>query len=296
MKNDTKFNMTGYTKLFGSIVDSTIWRESKETKIVWITMLAKANRDGIVESSLPGLADSSRVSIPECEEALKHLSSPDIYSRTKAHEGRRIQEVDGGWIILNHAKYRAKMNADERREYLARKQQEWREKHPKRMSTRRKQMSTLVNRGNASSTLSTHAEAEAEAKAVNTKSVCSRKPTLEEVKLQFSKIGLPMTEAEKFFNYYESNGWRVGKNPMKSWTSASVNWKRNFEERKYSPATTGANGNVAAIQNQTALTRIEDRIKYLRGQAPLTEAKLKTEWNELCAERRRLMAILGFKA
>ena len=53
--NDIVFNMTGYTKLFGSIVDSTIWRESKETKIVWITMLAKANKEGIVEASLPGL-------------------------------------------------------------------------------------------------------------------------------------------------------------------------------------------------------------------------------------------------
>jgi hypothetical protein len=120
------FNMTGYTKLFGSIVDSTIWRESKETKIVWITMLAKANRDGLVEASLPGLADASRVSLDECIEALKCLSSPDKYSRTKLHEGRRIQEVDGGWIILNHSKYRAKMNADERREYFRLKKQEQR--------------------------------------------------------------------------------------------------------------------------------------------------------------------------
>jgi hypothetical protein len=120
------FNMTGYTKLFGSIVDSTIWRESKDTKIVWITMLAKANRDGVVEASLPGLADASRVSIDECVAALKCLSSPDKYSRTKDFEGRRIEEIDGGWRIMNHAKYRAKMNADERREYFRLKKQEQR--------------------------------------------------------------------------------------------------------------------------------------------------------------------------
>jgi hypothetical protein len=120
------FNMTGYTKLFGSIVDSTIWRESKDTKIVWITMLAKANRDGLVEASLPGLADASRVTIDECIDALNCLSSPDKYSRTKDFEGRRIEEIDGGWKILNHAKYRAKMNADERREYFRLKKQEQR--------------------------------------------------------------------------------------------------------------------------------------------------------------------------
>jgi len=52
-------------------------------------------------------------------------------------------------------------------------------------------------------------------------------PSLEEVKLQASKIGLPDSEAEKFWNYYESNGWRVGKNPMRSWSSALTNWKLN---------------------------------------------------------------------
>lgn len=34
-------------------------------------------------------------------------------------------------------------------------------------------------------------------------------------------------EAEKFFNYYESNGWKVGKNPMKSWEAAARNWMKN---------------------------------------------------------------------
>ena len=119
-----------------------------------------------------------------------------------------------------------------------------------------------------------------------------KKPTLEEVRLAGAKIGLPEGECDRFFSFYESKGWKVGKSPMKLWTAALANWKRSWQEKQ----STTVNGNVAAIQNQTALTRIEDRIKYLRGQAPLTEAKLKTEWNELCAERRRLMTVLGFKA
>ena len=35
------------------------------------------------------------------------------------------------------------------------------------------------------------------------------------------------TEAQKFFNYYESNGWKVGKNPMKNWKAAANNWITN---------------------------------------------------------------------
>ena len=40
------------------------------------------------------------------------------------------------------------------------------------------------------------------------------------------------TEAEKFFNYYESNGWRVGKNPMKNWKTSASNWMINAKPIK----------------------------------------------------------------
>ena len=41
-------------------------------------------------------------------------------------------------------------------------------------------------------------------------------------------------EAHKFVNYYDSNGWRVGRNPMKSWKGAVANWLRNWSERNAS--------------------------------------------------------------
>jgi hypothetical protein len=144
--------MTGYTKLFGSIIASTIWRESKETKIVWITMLAMAKKDGIVEASIPGLAVLAGVTTQECERAINTLLSPDPYSRSKEHEGRRIATVEGGWHILNHAKYRAKMGADQRREYLRLKKAESR--------ARLKGVSQQV--GQHLSTMSTHAYTEAD--------------------------------------------------------------------------------------------------------------------------------------
>lgn len=110
--------MSGFTKLFGAIVYSTIWREDKHTKIVWITMLALADRRGRVMSSVPGLADASRVSIQECEEALAILKAPDPYSRTPEYEGRRIETCDGGWLLLNYQKYRELREEDERREQV----------------------------------------------------------------------------------------------------------------------------------------------------------------------------------
>src|SRR6266568_4527809 len=111
--------MRGYTKLFNSILASTIWDEDKDTKILWITMLAMSDMQGKIEASIPGLAHLARIGVPETEAGLKKLLASDPYSRTKEHDGRRIAEIDGGWLILNRAKYREKMTADERREYRA---------------------------------------------------------------------------------------------------------------------------------------------------------------------------------
>ena len=63
----------GYVKLFRSITRSSVWDLSSETRIVWITILTAAGRDGILESSVGGLANLARVSRAEVEEALDVL-------------------------------------------------------------------------------------------------------------------------------------------------------------------------------------------------------------------------------
>lgn len=70
-------------------------------------MLAMADHAGRVWASIPGLANRARVSVEAAEAAIKSFLSPDPYSRTKDFEGRRVEEIDGGWRLLNHAKYRA---------------------------------------------------------------------------------------------------------------------------------------------------------------------------------------------
>jgi hypothetical protein len=109
-------DMAGFTKLFGSLIGSTVWLEDSDTRVVWITMLALADANGIVGASVPGLAKLAGVPREACEYALDKFLSPDPDSRSKEHEGRRIQEVDGGWHLLNYAKYREKRDADVRRE------------------------------------------------------------------------------------------------------------------------------------------------------------------------------------
>ena len=105
-----------YTKLFSSITESTIWCEPANTRLVWITMLAMADRHGRVWASIPGLANRARVPDADCRTALECFLMPDRDSRTKDNEGRRIQEIDGGWQLLNYAKYRERMDEQTVRE------------------------------------------------------------------------------------------------------------------------------------------------------------------------------------
>lgn len=95
-----------FTKLFASITESTVWCEPDSTRIVWITMLAMADSKGRVWASIPGLANRARVTVQQVENALITFKSPDHYSRTPDNEGRRVEDIDGGWRLLNHEKYR----------------------------------------------------------------------------------------------------------------------------------------------------------------------------------------------
>jgi hypothetical protein len=96
-----------FTKLFASITESTVWCEPDSTRIVWITMLAMSDSKGRVWASIPGLANRARVTVQQVENALITFKSPDHYSRTPDNEGRRVEDIDGGWRLLNHEKYRS---------------------------------------------------------------------------------------------------------------------------------------------------------------------------------------------
>jgi hypothetical protein len=154
-----RMSMT-FTKLFSSITASTIWAARDQTRILWITMLAMADQHGRVWASVPGLANIARISIPDCETALAELQAPDKYSRTKDHDGRRIEPIDGGWRLLNHAKYRAIRDEESIKESKRRYINARREKERSTVEGV-EQCRTPVDRSRAN----TEAEAEAETEA-----------------------------------------------------------------------------------------------------------------------------------
>jgi hypothetical protein len=109
----------GFTKLFSDILCSSVWNEDDKTRIVWITLLAMRGPNNIARGSLDGVAHQARVSVKDCEMAIGKLSSPDRYSGDPEFDGRRIERVDHGWLILNGEKYKLRRDDQDRKEYMA---------------------------------------------------------------------------------------------------------------------------------------------------------------------------------
>jgi len=91
-------------------------------------MLASTDANGYVTGSIPGMAAIARMSLQEAEQSIKVLCSPDPYSRSKEYEGCRLIEADGGWLIVNYAKYRQKRDPEKRREQNRKAQERFRSK------------------------------------------------------------------------------------------------------------------------------------------------------------------------
>lgn len=68
-----------------------------------------------------------------------------------------------------------------------------------------------------------------------------RPPTPDQVSAYAAQQGLAI-DARRFCDYYESKGWTVGKNPMRSWQAAVRNWARRDESSGGSSGASGKEG------------------------------------------------------
>jgi len=114
-----------YNKLFTSILDSSIWLEDSDTVRVWITMLASMDEDGFCKfGSVKNVSLRANVPLSATVRAVEILESPDEFSPGQEFEGRRLEKVVGGWMVLNAKKYRdmvtRRMALEQTRERVAR--------------------------------------------------------------------------------------------------------------------------------------------------------------------------------
>lgn len=116
--------MAGFTKLVPEIIQSSIWNESSDVRVVWITMLAVKDAEGYVRGDVATIARLANVPIEAAKLALEKFQSPDPGSHTADNDGRRIAPAPGGWTVLNHWLYRERDHREEHAAYV----REWRKK------------------------------------------------------------------------------------------------------------------------------------------------------------------------
>ena len=92
------------------------------------------------------------------------------------------------------------------------------------------------------------------------------KPTVEEIN-SYCREKNKSVDAERFWNFYESKGWKVGKNPMKDWRAAVCNWAKDatpvVQESYRSSVDTEKLNHMASIAELTKQRMAEQvKLKY----------------------------------
>ena len=198
-------------------------------------MLAMANKNGCVFGSPPGLANRARVSLECVLSALAKFQAPDQYSRTKEYDGRRIEEIDGGWKLLNYAKHREIKDEEDRNLYMRDYMREYRTGQPVN-SVNTEDVNTCKHG-------LTQAEAEAEADTEKPKVRTFVPPRLSEV-IAYCAERKNRVDPQHWFDYYTANGWKVGRASMRDWRAAIRTWERNRNGNG------GSNGFKTAAQSR----------------------------------------------
>jgi hypothetical protein len=118
-------------------------------------------------------------------------------------------------------------------------------------------------------------------------------PTSEELALQAAKIGLPEKEAQMFYCYYASKGWKVGKHSMTHWRIALTGWKLRWEAARGE-----IKPSVQMMIYRDELKAIEARMNDIRNSYSEHQTWSSADvvkFNALKARKAELMKLLGMQ-
>lgn len=198
---------SGFIVLHRKILDWE-WAKDMNTFVMFICLLLLANyEDGLFEgrvikrgqlvTSLPNLSKITRQTIRQARTSLSHLKMTGEITDYSTNRYRVI-------TIVNYDKYQTNDRQDDRQ--MTGKRQAKRQ-------TNRQQYNNInnINKKNNNNSVVTATR--------------FTPPTMDEIEEYCRESGIRIN-AERFIDYYTSNGWMVGKNHMKDWKATVRNWSR----------------------------------------------------------------------
>ena len=110
-----------YAKVFEQIFESSI-SEDYTLRHVFMDLLVLADRDGVVDMTIPAISRRTNIPIEIIQGCIHRLSQPDEHSRSGDEQGRRLVKLDDhrnwGWRIVNYVTYRDMRDDEARRAYF----------------------------------------------------------------------------------------------------------------------------------------------------------------------------------
>lgn len=185
------------------------------------------------------------------------------------HQNGVIYQKDMSKICMGHSEVMLKFQVDEKGNFFNARLREEIEKRLKYSESRRNNRNRKKDMNNISNTYVAHMENENENrnKDINldkegvvgeTNQVAKIPPDFKYVQEYFKIKGHP-EEAERFYNYYQSNGWKVGKNKMKDWKAATRTWlinKKTYQKN-------GSNTEITEPKfGRLPISELENFVKY----------------------------------
>lgn len=97
----------GFVKLYASIFGSSLMDEDLPTRWLFVCFLIEADAEGFVRcQTTKAAARLANMTEDQAARALAALAAPDPESTSPEEGGRRILRAEGGWVCVNHGKYR----------------------------------------------------------------------------------------------------------------------------------------------------------------------------------------------
>lgn len=231
---------------FKRIKKAKIGGESFRDKLtaVWFELLdlgAKCNNNGLLYSDEIPYGSEEDIAIMIDREVDEVKLCLEFY-----RANGMIEIIDNFYCLSNWTKYQNLEGLEKIREQNRIRQKRWYDNHKKIELEQHNVSQTLKPNENALISNSNILNSNNNINNINNNSSSSNyninnnkfvKPTLEEVEA-YCRERNNNINAEQFIAFYDSNGWKVGKNPMKSWKSAIITWEgRNKDKQKQSQST-----------------------------------------------------------
>lgn len=206
MQDHWVYKNPNYTNIWLAILWGTNWKQSKVLVHGKLVIVER----GEILTSIRTLAQQSHTSEKSVRNFLKHAEVDGMILPKKGTAATHF-------IVLNYNDLQEQQSTEGHTEGTRRAQQG--HYHKKLRSKEGKNIEQIDS--------------------VSMRSRAFTRPSFEEVEAFFTSL-FRHDLAQPYFDYYTSNGWRVGKNPMKNWQSAARNWIRNEAKYKQSQGSSNA--------------------------------------------------------